>query len=39
MQINKYYDIKLTVKKRELSGTFVQRVEIVDGTPLYAEIE
>ena len=39
MQINKYYDIKLTVKKRDLSGTFVQRVEIVDGTPLYAEIE
>ena len=39
MQIKKYYDIKLTIKKRDLSGTFVQRVEIVDGTPLYAEIE
>ncbi|XP_078349636.1 LOW QUALITY PROTEIN: polycystin-1-like protein 2 [Oculina patagonica] len=39
MEVNQYYDIKLTVlTKSGMNNTFVQRVLIVTGEPLYAEI-
>lgn len=40
MQINQYYDIKLTVfSASKMNDSFVQRVLIVAGEPLYAEIK
>ena len=40
MQVNQFYDIKLTVfTARKMSGSFVQRMHIVSGEPLYVEIK
>ena len=39
MQVNHYYDIKLTVSENDMNSSFVQRVLIVTGNPLYVEIK
>lgn len=39
MQVNQYYDIKLTVSKNEMNSRFVQRMLIITGNPLYVEIK
>lgn len=40
IQVNQFYDIKLTVfTARKMSDSFVQRMHIVSGEPLYVEIK
>ena len=40
MQVNQFYDIKLTVfTASKMSDSFVQRMQIVTGEPLYVEIK
>lgn len=40
MQVNQFYDIKLTVfTARKMSASFVQRMHIVSGEPLYVEVK
>ena len=40
MQVNQFYDIKLTVfTASKMSNSFVQRMHIVAGEPLYVEIK
>jgi len=39
MQVNQHYDIKLTVFENGMNSSFVQRIVIVIGDPLYVEMK
>ena len=39
MQVNQHYDIKLTVFENGMNSSFVQRILIVTGDPLYVEMK
>ena len=40
MQVNQFYDIKLTVfTASKMSDSFVQRIHLVSGEPLYVEVK